>query len=129
MTINLKNNATKRRQFYIYKFIYMTDATFRNINRLFAFSIKIGNNNLARLCFGKCHISTVGIKYLNILTDNESSFYQRVKNKQETYENSVEMSKNDDYTTKNLLDYLYYETYYKFTGIDLSRQTNKSISQ
>ena len=39
------------------------------------------------------------------------------------------MSKYTDYTTANLLDYLYHQNYYKRIGIDLSRQTNKSISQ
>ena len=36
---------------------------------------------------------------------------------------------NDDYTTGNLLDYLYHHKYYKLIGIDLSRQTNTSILQ
>ena len=39
------------------------------------------------------------------------------------------MSRNDDYTTANLLDYLYHEKYYKLIGVDLSRQTNTSIPQ
>ena len=39
------------------------------------------------------------------------------------------MSKNYDFTTGNLLDYMYYQKYYKLIGIDLSRQTNTSISQ
>ena len=39
------------------------------------------------------------------------------------------MSSNGHYTTGNLLDYLYHQNYYKFIGINLSRQTNKSISQ
>ena len=39
------------------------------------------------------------------------------------------MSRNDDYTTGNLLDYFYHQKYYKFTGIDLSRQANTSIPQ
>ena len=39
------------------------------------------------------------------------------------------MSRNDEYTTGNLLDYLHHENYYKLIGIDLSRQTNRSISQ
>ena len=51
------------------------------------------------------------------------------KNKQEAYENLIEMSRNDDYTTGNLLDVSYYQNYYKLIGIDLSRQTNTSISQ
>ena len=39
------------------------------------------------------------------------------------------MSRNDDYTTKNLLDYLHHQKYYKIIGIDLSRQTNTIIPQ
>ena len=39
------------------------------------------------------------------------------------------MSRNDDYTTGNLLDYLNHQNYHKLTGIDLSKQTNKNIRQ
>ena len=39
------------------------------------------------------------------------------------------MSKGDDYTTGNLLGYLYYQNYYELIGIDLSRQTNMNIPQ
>ena len=34
------------------------------------------------------------------------------------------MSINDDYTTGNLLDYLYHQKYYKLVGIYLSIHTN-----
>ena len=37
------------------------------------------------------------------------------------------MSRNDDYTTGNLLEYLYHQKCYWLIGIDLSRQTNTSI--
>ena len=39
------------------------------------------------------------------------------------------MSRNDDYTTGNLLDFSYHQNYYKLFGIDLLRQTNTSIPQ
>ena len=39
------------------------------------------------------------------------------------------MSRNDDYTTGHLLDFLYHQKYYKLNSLDLSRQANKSISQ
>ena len=39
------------------------------------------------------------------------------------------MSKNDNYTTGNLLDYLYHQKYYTLIGIDLSRETNTNIPQ
>ena len=37
------------------------------------------------------------------------------------------MSRTGDYTTENLLDYLYHQNYYKLNGIDLSGETNTSI--
>ena len=39
------------------------------------------------------------------------------------------MSRNDVYTTGNLLDFLYHQNYYNITCIDLSRQTNTTIPQ
>ena len=41
----------------------------------------------------------------------------------------MEMSRNDDYTTGNLLDFSYHQNYYKLIGIDLSKQINMNISQ
>ena len=35
----------------------------------------------------------------------------------------------NDYTTGNLLDYLYHQKYWRLSGVDLSRQTNTSIPQ
>ena len=71
----------------------------------------------------------VEIKDFNALIDNKPLFDQPVKNEQERYENIFELSRNDDYTTGNLLDYLYHQNYYKLLGIDLSRQTNTNIPQ
>ena len=39
------------------------------------------------------------------------------------------MSRIDDYTTGNSLDFSYNQDYCKFIGIDLSRQTNTNILQ
>ena len=65
----------------------------------------------------------------NALTDNAPIFDQLVKNKQVALEKLLPMSRNDDWTTRNLLDFSYHQNYYKFVGIDSSRQTNTSISQ
>ena len=45
-----------------------------------------------------------------------------VKSKEETYEKIIEMSKNNDYTIGNLLDYEYFSKHYKLIAIDLSKQ-------
>ena len=71
----------------------------------------------------------VEIKGFNELINNKPFFDQPVKNKQETYEKLIEMSKNDNYTSANLLDFPYHQNYYKPIGIDLSRQSNTSIHQ
>ena len=49
-------------------------------------------------------------------------FEIRVKNKEEAYEAIIEMSKNNDYTTGNLLDCEYFSKDYKLIAIDLSKQ-------
>ena len=52
------------------------------------------------------YMSLVVIHAFNALIDNKPFFDQPVKNKPEVYEKLVEMSRNSDYTTGNLLDYL-----------------------
>ena len=56
------------------------------------------------------------------------SFIQPVKNREEAYE-KLQVSKNNDFLTRNLLNYSYHQNYYKVIGIDLLRQTNTSIPQ
>ena len=45
-----------------------------------------------------------------------------VKNKEEAYENIMSISKNNDYTTGNLLDYECIPKHSKLIAIDLSKQ-------
>ena len=54
-------------------------------------------------------------------------FDQPVKNKQEAHGKIIEITRNDDYTTGNLLDYLCHQTYFKLICIDSSKQTNMNI--
>ena len=108
---------------------YMIDPTFRNTNRSFALLFENGYNNPTRHSFDLYYIQLAEIKDFNALTDNKPLFDHPVKNKQQAYEKLVKMLRNDKYTTRNLLDFSYHQNYYKLIGIDLSRQTNKSIWQ
>ena len=47
----------------------------------------------------------VEIKGFDVLIDNKLFFDEPVKIEQETFEKLIEMSRNDDYTTGNLLDF------------------------
>ena len=86
---------------------YLIDPTFININRLFVLSFKNGDNDPTRDSFKKYYMSLVEIKDFNVLIDNKPFFDQPVKKKQEVYQKLIEMSRNDDYTTGNLLDFSY----------------------
>ena len=45
------------------------------------------------------------------------------KNEKEAYEKIIELSKNNDYTTGNLLDFVYFKENCRLNVIDLSKQT------
>ena len=59
---------------------------------------------LIELLFRKYYVPEVEIKNFNVLIDRKQFFEIPVKNKEEAYEQIIEMSKNNDYTTGNLLD-------------------------
>ena len=96
----------------------MIDPIFRNITRQFVFSFKNGSNDPTGDSFDKYYMSLVEIQDFDTLINNKIFFDLSVKNKQELYEKLVEISRNDDYTTGNLLDFLYHQKYYQLIGID-----------
>ena len=64
----------------------------------------------------------VQIKNFNALVDNKPFSDESIKNNPKPYEKPVEMSRNHDYTRRNLLDHLYHQKCFKLIGLDLSRQ-------
>ena len=58
------------------------------------------------------------------MIDGKNFFDQPINNMIKTYENirKTTTGRGDDYTTGCLLDYTYFEKYYKMIGIDLSKQ-------
>ena len=72
--------------------------------------------------FSDYYLPNVEIKDFNVLIDGKSFFDLPVKNEEEAYEKIIEMSRNNDYTTGNLLDFPYFKENYKLIAIDLSKQ-------
>ena len=73
----------------------------------------------------------VEIKDFNVLVDGVF-FDVPVQNKEEAYEKIMSISKNNDYTTDNLLDYEHFSKHYKLIAIDSSKQTeleNSNLKQ
>ena len=98
---------------------HLIDPTFSKVNRLFVLSFE---NEEDRTSFSKYYVPKVEIKDFNVLIDGKSFFDVPVKNKEEAYEKIMSISKNNDYTTGNLLDYEYFSKHYKLIVIDLSKQ-------
>ena len=102
---------------------YLIDPTFTNVNRLFVLSFWRTNQGDNRDSFSHYYVPSVEIKDFNVLIDRKSFFDLPVKNEEEAYEKIIEMSNNNDYTTGNLLDFVYFKENYKLIAIDLSKQT------
>ena len=98
---------------------YLVDPTFTKVNRVFVLSFENEND---RTSFSKYYVPNVQIKNFNGLIDGKSFFDMPIKNDKETYEQIIEMGRNNDYTTGNLLDYEYFSKHYKLIAIDLSKQ-------
>ena len=96
---------------------YLNDPTFTEVNRLFVLSFE--NDHLFQSIM---YQKLLCIKDFNVLIDGKSIFDVPVKNKGGAYEKIMSITKNNDYTTGNLLDYEYFSKYYKLIAIDLSKQ-------
>ena len=57
-----------------------------------------------------------------MLIDGKKFFEIPIKNKKEPYQQTIEMSKYNDYTTGNLLNYEYFKNHYQLIAIDLSKK-------
>ena len=75
---------------------YLIDPTFNKINRLFVISFE---NEEDRTSFSKYYTPKVEIKDFNVSIDGKISFDVPVKNKEEEYEKTMSISKNNNYTT------------------------------
>ena len=88
---------------------YLINQTFR----LFVHSFTNGNNDPNQDSFEKYYMKLVEINHL---------FDLPVKSKQKAYGKLIEMSRNNEYVTGQLLDYLYHQNYYTLNSIDLDKQ-------
>ena len=97
----------------------LIDPTFTNVNRLFVLSYQNADD---RQSFSQFYLLRVMVKDFNVIIDKLAFFDLPIKTEEEAYEKIIEISRNNEYTTGNLLDYDYFKKYYKLTAIDLSKQ-------
>ena len=109
----------------------LIDPTFTNVNRLFV--LAYGQDNNDRQSFSSFYLTKVMVKDYNVIIDKLAFFDLPIKTEEEAYEKVIDISRNNEYTTGNLLDYDYFKKYYKLIAIDLSKQQvlqeNKDLIQ
>ena len=62
------------------------------------------------------------VKDYNVIIDKLAFFHLPKKTEEEAYEKIIDISRNNEYTTGNLLDYDYFKKHYKLIAIDLNKQ-------
>ena len=98
----------------------LIDPTFTNVNRLFVLAYQ---NVDDRQSFSQFYLPRVMVKDFNVIIDKLVFFDLPIKTEEEeAHEKIIDISRNNEYTTGNLLDYDYFKKYYKLIAIDLSKQ-------
>ena len=98
----------------------LIDPSFTNVNRLFVLAYGQFNND--RQSFSRFCLPNVMIKDYNVIIDKLAFFDLPIKTEEEAYEKIIDISRNNEYTTGNLIDFDYFKKYYKLIVIDLSKQ-------
>ena len=98
----------------------LIDPAFTNVNRLFV--LAYGQDNNDRQSFSRSYLANVMVKDYNVIIDKLAFFDLPMKTEEVAYEKIIDISRNNEYTTGNLLDYDYFKKHYKLIAIDLSKQ-------
>ena len=97
----------------------LIDPTFTNVKRLFVLAYQNADD---RQSFSQFYLPNVVVKDCNVIIDKLAFFDLSIKTEEEAYEKVIDISRNNEYTTGNLLDYDYFKKYYNLIAIDLSKQ-------
>ena len=101
----------------------LVDPTFTNVNRLFVLAYGVDDDdNYNRQSYSPFYLPKVMVKDYNVIIDKLAFFDLPIKTEEEAYEKIIDISRNNELTTGNLLDYDYLKKYYKLIAIDLSKQ-------
>ena len=97
----------------------LIDPTFTNLNRLFVLAYQNADD---RQSFSQFYLPRVMVKDFNVIIDKLAFFDLPIKTEEEAYEKIIDISRNNEYMARNLLDYDYFKKYYKLIAVDLSKQ-------
>ena len=97
----------------------LIDPTFTNVNKLFVLAYQAADD---RQSFSQFYLPKPMVKHYNIIIDKLAFFDLAIRTEEQAYEKIIDISRNNEYTTGNLLDYDYFKKHYELIAIDLSKQ-------
>ena len=84
----------------------LIDSTFTNANRLFVLAYQTADD---RHSYSQCYLPKVMLKDFTVIIDKLAFFDLPIKTEEEAHEKIIDISRNNEYTTGNLLDYDYFK--------------------
>ena len=83
----------------------LIDPTFTNVNRLFVLAYQTADD---RQSFSQFYLPKVMIKDFNVIIDKLAFFDLPIETEEEAFEKIIDISRNNEYTTGNILEYDYF---------------------
>ena len=97
----------------------LIDPTFTNVNKLFVLAYQNADDTQS---FSQFCLPNVMVKDYNVIIDKLAFFDFPIKTEEEAYEKFLDITRNNEYTKGNSLNYDYFKKHYKLIAIDLSKQ-------
>ena len=106
----------------VFKYINL-DLSFQGVNRLFVMAYNRANGQPTRNGQQKYYLPRIDLEKYNVI-DGRNFYDNPIESDIEKYRElkKVMIGKGEDYTTGSLLDFNYFDKYYKLVAVDLSKQ-------
>ena len=107
----------------VFKYINL-DPSFQGVNSLFVMAYNRANNQPTRNGQQKYYLPRIDLEKYNVIIDGRNFYDNPIESDIEKYRElkKVMIGKGEDYTTGSLLDFNYFDKYYKLVAVDLSKQ-------
>ena len=107
----------------VFKYINL-DPSFQGVNRLFVMAYNRANGQPTENGQQKYYLPRINLEKYNVIIDGRNFYDNPIESDIEKYRElkKVMIGKGEDYTTRSLLDFNYFDKHYKLVAVDLSRQ-------
>ena len=107
----------------MFKYINL-DPSFQDVNRLFVMTYNRANGQPTRNGQRKYYLPRIDLEKYKVIIDGRNSYDNPIESDIEKYRElkKVMIGKGEDYTTRSLLDFNYFDKHYKLVAVNLSKQ-------